>query len=194
MKRLLRLYPPAWRARYEAEVADLLDELSVDRWLMLDLLRGAWVERARSASRIFLPKPLLAGGPPLFEQPWHRHPTPLALLALLLVLPTATLVALSVLAYELGVIGLQSIIEPILVALPTLELANLFVMIAPVLALAVALAPLVGIGLSRSGRELLLTFALRARGPNLVVIGLCLLVGIVATWHHVVEVMLEAGL
>jgi hypothetical protein len=194
MKRLIRLYPPAWRARYEAEVADLLDQLPMDPSLAVDLIRGAWVERARSASGLFVPKPLPAGGAPMFEQPWHRHPTGLALLALLLVLPTTTFVILSVLAYELGVIGLQPVIEPILVALPSLELVNLFVMVAPMLALAVALVPLVGIGLSRSGRELLLTFALRARGPNLAVIGLSLLVGAIATWHHVIEVMLEAGL
>ena len=130
----------------------------------------------------------------MFEQPWHRHPTGLAFLALLLVVPTTTFVVLSVLAYELGIIGLQPVIEPILVALPTVELVNLFVMVAPVLALAVALVPLVGIGLSRSGRDLLLTFALRARGPNLAVIGLCLLVGVIASWHHLIEVMLESGL
>ena len=194
MKRLLWLYPPAWRARYEAEVADLLDQLPTDRSLLLDLIRGAWVERARSASRILHSESLLAGGPPMFEQPWHRHPTGLAFLALLLVVPTTTFVVLSVLAYELGIIGLQPVIEPILVALPTVELVNLFVMVAPVLALAVALVPLVGIGLSRSGRDLLLTFALRARGPNLAVIGLCLLVGVIASWHHLIEVMLESGL
>ena len=130
----------------------------------------------------------------MFDQPWHRHPTGLALLALLLVLPTTIFVILSVLAYELDVTGLQPVIEPILVALPPLELVNLFLMIAPVLSLAVAIVPLIRVGLSRSGRELLLTFALRARGPNLVVIGLCLLVGVIATWHHVIEVMLESSL
>jgi hypothetical protein len=194
MKRLLRLYPPAWRARYEAEVADLLDQLPAERPLVLDLIRGACVEQARSAIRFTLAKPLPAGGPLVLDHPLQRHPTGLAAVALLLVLPTTTVVVLSVLAYELGVIGLQPVIEPVLVALPSLALVNLFVMVAPLLALTVALVPLVGIGLSRSGRQLLLTIALRARGLNLAVIGLCLLVGLIAAWHHVIEVMLETGL
>ena len=109
-------------------------------------------------------------------------------------LPTTTFVMLSVLAYELGLIGLQPVIGPILEALPTVALVNLFLQVAPMLALVVALVPLVGIGLSRCWRELLLTLALRPRAPNLAVIGLCVLVGVIATWHHVVEVMLEAGL
>jgi hypothetical protein len=41
MKWLLKLYPPAWRARYEAEMAALLDEQRAGRRGVIDLVRGA---------------------------------------------------------------------------------------------------------------------------------------------------------
>jgi hypothetical protein len=46
MRWLLKLYPPAWRERYEAEMAALLDEQRAGRRSVIDLLRGAadaWV-------------------------------------------------------------------------------------------------------------------------------------------------------
>jgi hypothetical protein len=41
MKWLLKLYPPAWRRRYEAEMAALLEVEKTGRRTFLDLLRGA---------------------------------------------------------------------------------------------------------------------------------------------------------
>jgi len=41
MKILLKLYPPAWRRRYEAELAALLDEERAGTRGALDLIRGA---------------------------------------------------------------------------------------------------------------------------------------------------------
>ena len=41
MKILLKLYPPAWRRRYEAELAALLDEQRAGTRGALDLIRGA---------------------------------------------------------------------------------------------------------------------------------------------------------
>lgn len=51
---LLRLYPPEWRRRYEAEVAGILAERPVDLRARVDLLRGsidAWLH-PRRPSRI----------------------------------------------------------------------------------------------------------------------------------------------
>ncbi len=109
MKRLLKLYPAVWRGRYEAEVADLLDELPADRRIAIDLFRGAVTERGRAFWRRLPEAPVAAGGPPLYFGPVHRHPTALAVIALLLVAPTSTFVLLSFAAYELGVSGLQAI-------------------------------------------------------------------------------------
>jgi hypothetical protein len=41
MKWLVRLYPPAWRHRYEDEFVTLLDGLDITPSIVLDLVRGA---------------------------------------------------------------------------------------------------------------------------------------------------------
>jgi hypothetical protein len=41
MRWLLKLYPPAWRERYEEEMAALLEESRSGRRSIIDLLRGA---------------------------------------------------------------------------------------------------------------------------------------------------------
>lgn len=41
MKWLLKLYPPAWRRRYEAEMAALLEEQRAGTRTAIDLIRGA---------------------------------------------------------------------------------------------------------------------------------------------------------
>jgi hypothetical protein len=41
MKWLLKLYPPAWRQRYEAEMAALLEEERAGTRTVVDLIRGA---------------------------------------------------------------------------------------------------------------------------------------------------------
>jgi hypothetical protein len=38
---MLRLYPPSWRERYEAEVVALLEQHDITLWTVLDLLYGA---------------------------------------------------------------------------------------------------------------------------------------------------------
>jgi hypothetical protein len=193
MKRLLRLYPPAWRARYEAEMVTLLDELPPDRRMAVDLFRGAFDERILSAWRRLPEAPVTADGPPSEFRPFHRHPTTLAVIALLLVAPTATFVLLSFLAYELGLSGLRAVVEPALLALnESTRLLNLALLAAPFVAFLVALAPLVGIGLSRAAEELRLTLSFRARTVNLVVIGLCVIVSGILAGHIVLETLLEA--
>jgi hypothetical protein len=191
VRRLLRLYPAAWRDRYESELAELLDELPADGGVALDLIRGAIGERARAAWRLIPEAPMPAGSPMLYR-PLHRHPTALALVALLVVLPTMTFVFLSLLAYELGVSGLIVIVEPALAALNASRVVDFFLLIAPLLAFVVAVVPLFGIGVSRADGELRLTFGFRARALNLVVIGLCVVVGGLLAGHILIEVLAEA--
>lgn len=194
MKRLLRLYPPSWRARYETEMTALIDELPPDRRMALDLFRGAFDEHVRAAWRRIPEAPLTAGGPPTTYRPFHRHPTTLALIALVLVAPTATFVLLSFLTYELGWAALRPLVEPALTALnESTRLLNLALLAAPFVAFVVALAPLVGFGLSRASSELRLTLSFRARTANLVVIVLCVLVGGILAGHIALETLLEAS-
>jgi hypothetical protein len=192
VRRLLRLYPAAWRDRYERELAELLDELPADGGVAVDLIRGAIGERARAVWRLIPEAPMPAGGSPMLYRPLHRHPTALALVALLVILPTMTFVFLSLLAYELGVSGLIVIVEPALSTLNRSPLVDFFLLVAPFLAFVVAVTPLFGIGVFRTDGELRLTFGFRARALNLVVIGLCVVVGGLLAGHILIELLAEA--
>lgn len=193
MKRLLRLYPSSWRARYEAEVAELLDELSTDRSMLLDLFRGAFSERARAVWRLIPANTIPAGGPPMLEHPLQRHPTSLALLALVLVAPTFLFVFVSLFAYQLEVPGLATAVEPVLGAFAGMRWVDVFLLGAPFLAFLVAVIPLVGIGWGRANGELHLTISLRARALNVAVLILSVLVGGLLVSYLVSEFLFEAG-
>jgi hypothetical protein len=193
MKRLLRLYPSAWRARYEAEVSELLDELPTDRSMLLDFIRGAIVERARAVWRLIPANTIPAGGPPMLEHPLQRHPTSLALLALVLVAPTFLFVSVSLLAYQIEVPGLATAVEPALQAFTAPRWVDLFLLGAPFLAFVVAIVPLVGFGWGRTDGELHLTIRMRARALNVVVLIVCLLVGGLLVSYLVSELLFEAG-
>jgi hypothetical protein len=194
MRRLLRLYPPAWRARYEAEVADLLDDVPASPRGVLDLVHAAVREWARAASRPALARFQPVGGPPMLEHPLQRHPTTLAILALLLVGPTFAFIVASLLAYEIGVPGLAATIEPIVAAVTGPRWVDLFLLAAPFVAFLIAVAPLVSIGFARGDGELRVTFGLRARALNVVVLALCIALGGLLAGYLLGELMFEAPL
>ena len=87
MKRILRLYPAAWRRRYGDELSDLLDEMPSSPTNTLDLLRGAVTLHMRALIDRLAPRLLTAGGPPMPTHPLQRHPTATALLAALIAAP-----------------------------------------------------------------------------------------------------------
>jgi hypothetical protein len=59
--RLLRLYPRAWRDRYEAEVLAVLEQAKLGRRARLDLVRGALDARLHSSSRLAAAAALVSG-------------------------------------------------------------------------------------------------------------------------------------
>ena len=59
---VLRLYPRAWRDRYEAEVLAVLEQAHLGRRAWLDLVRGALDARLHAASRLPAGAALLCGG------------------------------------------------------------------------------------------------------------------------------------
>jgi hypothetical protein len=59
---LLRLYPRAWRDRYEEEVLAVLEQARLGRRARLDLVRGALDARLHAASRLPATAALLSGG------------------------------------------------------------------------------------------------------------------------------------
>jgi hypothetical protein len=194
MRRLLRLYPPAWRARYEAEVADLLDDVPASPRGVLDLVHAAIREWARAASRPALARFQPVGGPPMLEHPLQRHPTTLAILALLLVGPTFVFIVASLLAYEIGVPGLAATIEPIVAAVTGPRWVDPFLLAAPFVASVMAVSPLLSIGFARGDGELRVTFGFRARALNVVVLALCIALGGLLAGYLLVEFMFEAPL
>jgi len=58
---LLRLYPRAWRDRYESEVLAVLADMPIDRRARVDLLRGAIDARLHAGSRLPAAAAFLSG-------------------------------------------------------------------------------------------------------------------------------------
>jgi hypothetical protein len=192
MKRILRLYPSAWRRRYGEELSDLLDEMPSTPAATLDLLRGAATLHTRALLDRVAPRLIAAGGPPMPSHPLQRHPTASALLAALLAAPTAVFVTLSVLAYQLELPGMQAWLEPFMEGLQQAPgIVDLFLLAAPFLAFLLAALPLIGLRLERIDGELRATLGLRARTLNVIVLAACLVVGGFLASHLLAEFLLE---
>lgn len=191
MKPILRLYPPAWRRRYGEELSDLIDELPATPGTTLDLLRGAIALHFRSLTDRFAPRLVSAGGPHMPTHPLQRHPTATALVAAVLVAPTAVFIGFSLLAYQLEVPGLAAAVGPVVDALTRPRIVDLFLLGAPFLAFVVAALPLISLRMARIEGELRINIGLRARTLNLVVLTGCLLVGSLLAWHVVIEFLFQ---
>ncbi len=191
MKRILRLYPAAWRRRYGAELTDLLDEMPSGPATTLDLLRGAATQHMRAFLGRVAPRLVPAGGPPMPTHSLQRHPTATALVAALLVAPTALFIGFSLLAYQVGVPGLAAGVGPVVDALTRPRIVDLFLLGAPFLAFVVAALPLISLRTARVDGELRINIGLRARTLNLLVVTGCLLVGSLLAWHVVIEFLFD---
>jgi hypothetical protein len=126
-------------------------------------------------------------------QPAWRHPTAFAVAGALLLLPTFCLVVGSLLGYELGLTGLLGIVAPIQATAASIRAVDLFLVAAPALALAAAIAPLVRLGWERRDGTLQAVLAVRALALNLAIALVAVAVGSLLAWHIVVESLLEAG-
>jgi hypothetical protein len=192
MKRILRLYPSAWRRRYGDELADLLEELPSTPATTVDLLRGAATLHVRAFVDRVAPRLAPAGGPPMPTHPLQRHPTASALVAVLITAPTIIFVTLSFLAYQLELPGMQGWLQPFMDGLAQApRIVDLFLLTAPFLAFLIAALPLIGLRLERIDGELRVTLALRARTLNLIVLAVCVLVGGFLASHLLVEFLFE---
>lgn len=184
---LLRLYPRAWRERYGAELSDLITDTGLSPVVAWDVARGAareWTSAARTA---------VEGGATVVIGPAWRHPTLWAGVALLVLAPTAAMVVLSILAYQLGATGLVSTMEPITRWLNGQRLLDVVLVSAPAVAFLLAAAPLLRLELRKSdaGREAVLGVRLRAIN---VVIGLvALAIGGLLVGHILAETVLRVG-
>lgn len=129
----------------------------------------------------------------MFEHPLHRHPTSLALLALLLLTPTLVFVVVSFLAYQLKVPGLEAVVGPVIIGIGAVPWIDFLLLAAPIAAAVVAAIPLVGISSGLQGGERLVTLSLRARALNMVVLTVSVLLGGLLFLYLLTEFLLEAA-
>lgn len=124
--------------------------------------------------------------------PLQRHPTASALVAVLITSPTAIFVALSFLAYQLELPGMQAWLQPFMDGLAQApRIVDLFLLTAPFVAFLLAALPLIGLRLERIDGELRVTLALRARTLNLIVLAVCVVVGGFLASHLLAEFLFE---
>ena len=110
--------------------------------------------------------------------PLQRHPTAVALLAALIAAPTVLFVTVSFLAYQLELPRMQAWLQPFMDGLQQApRIVDLLLVGAPFLAFLIAALPLIGLRLERIDGELRVTLGLRARTLNVIVLGVCLVVG-----------------
>ncbi len=179
-KVLLRAYPQAWRDRYGAEVRDLIDEADAGLGDVADLAAGA----ARQH---------INGGAPMRFEPARRHPLAFAVAAFLVMAPTLVLLALSVIGHELGFAAVASVVDPIIASVTAPRVVDLALVGAPVVALALAVLPLLDLRLESGDEGPTVTLRLRALTANVVVAGLSLLAGAILIGHIVAESVLGSG-
>jgi hypothetical protein len=192
MKRILRLYPSAWRRRYGDELSVLLEEVPATPATTVDLLRGAATLHVRAFLDRLAPRLVSAGGPPMPTHPLQRHPTATALIAALITAPTVIFVVVSFLAYQVELPGMQTWLQPFMDGLAQApRIVDLFLLGAPFLAFLIAGLPLIGLRLERIDGELRITLAVRARTLNLIVLGVCVVVGGFLASHQIVEFLFE---
>lgn len=192
MRPILRLYPSAWRQRYGDELTDLLDEMPATPATTLDLVRGAVILHMRALIDRLAPRLVSAGGPPMPTHPLQRHATATALVAALITTPTVVFVALSFLAYQVELPGMQAWLQPFMDSLAQApRIVGLFLLGAPFVAFLIAALPLIGLRAERVDGELRVTLALRARTLNVIVLAVCVLVGGFLASHLLVEFLFE---
>jgi hypothetical protein len=176
----LRLHPVAWQARYGTEMTGLIEESDSSLSDAGDL--------ARSAVRQHL-----KGESPMRFQPAYRHPGAFALIAALVVAPTAVVAGVSLLGHELGITAIATVADPFVAWIDTVRPLDLLLVGAPLLALLLAILPLLDVRVERADGAPAIALRIRAITANLVVGGMALLVGAVLVGHIVTESVLRIG-
>jgi hypothetical protein len=184
IRRLLVIYPRAWRDRYGDELEDLVESTGLTPSAVVDLVGSAIAEHLRTASR------RMAGGPSMtLDRPgWGSRA--LAIAGLVALLPTLLFMTFSILIYNLNV-PLESIRGVIDVAVGIGPVDIAFAAM-PFVALALAAAPLLRVSVAGDAnpRELVARVAvrpLRPRMANVIVAGLALAAILVLAVYGVTE-------
>ncbi|TMB85556.1 MAG: hypothetical protein E6J39_00945 [Chloroflexi bacterium] len=180
---LVHAYPPSWRRRYGSEYAALLEDLPATLSAVSDAVRAGLAVRGRALSNALLS----SGGPDVTIDFGGWQARTFALLAILVALPTTIVLALSALAYNVGVPGMATAIAPIQSQLLGSKLIGLGLMGAPVLAFVIAVLPVLRLSIQREAGELMISFAIRGRALTLVAAVLSLLLIAFFAMHSATE-------
>lgn len=186
IRRLLRLYPRAWRKRYGDEVEELVASTGGPSVMTaVDLVRGAVGERIRLARR------RLAGRPPMTtgDRPgWGS--AALAVAGFAALVPTLLFMSFSVLIYNLSV-PLETT-RPVVETSISIVPVSIGFVVLPFVALALSAAPLIRLSIrSDADRDeaviRLGLRSLRARLGNLVVTALAAAAIVILVVYHLTE-------
>ncbi len=161
----------------------MLEDLPATPGTVADALGAGLAIRVRALSNALL----TSGGPAVTIDFGGWHARTFALLAILVALPTTIVLALSALAYNVGIPGMAAAIEPIQNQLIGSKLIGLGLMGAPVLAFAIAVVPVLRVSIHREAGELMISFAIRGRALTLVAVVLCLLLIAFFAMHSAAE-------
>ena len=126
-------------------------------------------------------------------EPAYRHPTGWAVAAALVLLPTFLIVALSLIGHELGVAAVAAATDPFMLWLDTAGPLDLAVVVAPFVALLMAVAPLLDLRIERVESTPALAVRVRTLALNLVVATVAVATGAALFAYFVTEAMLHGA-
>lgn len=169
MRRLIllavRIYPSRWRSRYGGEFIEMLRQLDASPAVLLDVLASASKARIREA---WAAGTRFGGGRMLKGA--TRQPQRLALIGLVVMLPTLVLVTVAVLKYVIGVPGPFELIEPAMTPIVTHPAGETVLTLAPYLAVVLAAMPVTRLGVGWRAGRLSATLQVAAPALNLAVV------------------------
>lgn len=177
---LLAAYPRQWRDRYGAELRDLIEEADAGIGDMADLAGGAIRQH-------------ITGGAPMRFEPARRHPLAFAMAAFAIMAPTLVFLTLSLIGHELGFTAVASFVDPIIVSVTKPRVVDLALVGAPLIALALAVLPLLDLRVESDPDGPTLTLRIRALAANVIVAALSLLLGALLIGHIVAESVVGSG-
>jgi hypothetical protein len=169
---LLLTYPRGWRERYGPELEALIADVGLTPRVAVDLVCAGLRQRAEGSAS--------ESGPGWALGPAQRHPSLAALLAAMLLVPAAAFVSGSLLAYNLGVAGLQGVMQTIGTWLDATPPLSVLLLAAAPSAAVLAAVPMLSIG---PGAGWSVHLAVQVRFANMLVVAAALVVGAVLVWY-----------
>ena len=125
--------------------------------------------------------------------PAYEHPGRWAAAAALILVPTLAVVLISMVGHELGVTAVATAFDPIVEWLDTVRVLDLALVLAPLVAIAIAVLPLVDLRIERLDGSAAVALRVRAVTANLVVAVLAGLTAVALVGHIVTESVLRLG-